>query len=399
MAKFGPLGETKNSSWFKRHEEDKMKKVIIAWACFAMVIFCLSLQPEAQETKDSFKLLQMRQQGLWGYMDRTGKTVIAPEFVKATPFSGDLAMVFEPFDQNLSIPFYIDRTGRTVWYPKIDSWLIPEQLEALIEIEYTLDPPGEGLALAYELEPLGYKLGYIDQTGKYVIQPQFSKARPFSEGVAAVCIRGAQQRCGYINKNGKVIIKPQFEVAHSFSEGLAAVRIDGKYGYINKDGRIVVNPKFEDAGSFSEGLAAVRLNNKWSYIDKTGKLIINAQFDKAGVFSEGLATIAVQDPGRKPVLPDSMLMGINFRGKWGYIDMMGKMLISPEFDDVSGFSEGLGAVKIAGKWGYIDKNGKMSIKPQFDYAHHFSGGLALVWFGKKMAYIEKNGKVVWGPSD
>ncbi|MEI6157440.1 MAG: WG repeat-containing protein [Atribacterota bacterium] len=41
-------------------------------------------------------------------------------------------------------------------------------------------------------------------------------------------------RFGYVNNKGKEIIKPQYEKADFFSEGLAAVRVKGKYGYINK---------------------------------------------------------------------------------------------------------------------------------------------------------------------
>lgn len=49
-------------------------------------------------------------------------------------------------------------------------------------------------------------------------------------------------KCGYIDKTGKIIINPQFDMAMSFSEGLAIVRIGDKYGYIDKTGKYVWNP-------------------------------------------------------------------------------------------------------------------------------------------------------------
>jgi hypothetical protein len=65
------------------------------------------------------------------------------------------------------------------------------------------------------------KYGYIDKTGKIVINPQFDCAENFSEGLAVVCI--GRER-GFIATSGKRINNDQFDSAHSFSEGLAAVR-------------------------------------------------------------------------------------------------------------------------------------------------------------------------------
>ncbi|PIU56445.1 MAG: hypothetical protein COS87_02150 [Chloroflexi bacterium CG07_land_8_20_14_0_80_45_17] len=102
-------------------------------------------------------------------------------------------------------------------------------------------------------------------------------------------------------------------------------------------------------------------NGKWGYIDKSGHIIIKPQFDHASHFSEGLAVIKVSN-------------------KLGYIDITGKVVIAAQFDGADGFSEGLAAVNIGGKggiggrwlieggkWGFIDKTGKMIIKPQYNY--------------------------------
>jgi hypothetical protein len=47
------------------------------------------------------------------------------------------------------------------------------------------------------------------------------------------------------------------------------------------------------------------------------------------------------------------------------IDETGKIVIEPEFDNWTNFSEGLAAVSVDFKWGYIDKSGKWAIPPQF----------------------------------
>jgi hypothetical protein len=89
--------------------------------------------------------------------------------------------------------------------------------------------------------------------------------------------------------------------------------------------------------------------------------------------------------------------------KWGYIDKTGALVIQPQFDSASGFSDGLAAVQQGQKWGYIDKTGAPVIQYQFSGANDFSDGLAAVWTqdsannGLK-GYINLKGDLVWNPS-
>ena len=215
-----------------------------------------------------------------------------------------------------------------------------------------------------------------EKTGKFVINPQFSGASNFSEGLAAILIGDAKTgKWGFIDKNIKFIINPQFSGASNFSEGLAAVLIGdpetGTWGFIDKDGKMVINPQFSIASQFSDGLAAVLIGDAktgtWGFINKQGKMVVNPQFSNASQFSDGLAAVLIGDAKT---------------GKWGYIDKQGKMVVNPQFEKVGLFTEGLAAVQIGdkktGTWGFIDKQGKMLINPQFILANQFSEGLAAV---------------------
>ena len=78
-------------------------------------------------------------------------------------------------------------------------------------------------------------------------------------------------------------------------------------------------------------------------------------------------------------------------GRYGFIDGSGKIVIQPQFEQASGFSEGLAAVQMGGKWGYIDPRGRLAISPQFDLADPFSdNGLAVVGLGGKLGYLRKD---------
>lgn len=86
------------------------------------------------------------------------------------------------------------------------------------------------------------KWGYIDKTGKFVIEPQYAQAFMFSEGLAQVLTRGGT---GFIDKTGKMVIAPQTWEVSNFDGGLAFVRQNGNSGYIDKTGKFIWKIKDE----------------------------------------------------------------------------------------------------------------------------------------------------------
>src|SRR5712692_2633540 len=166
---------------------------------------------------------------------------------------------------------------------------------------------------------------------------------------------------GYIDRTGMMVIQPQFSRADDFSDGLAYVFSSDKRGFIDKTGTMVI-PQPWPTGAFSEGLAIMPVGDKVGYMDVTGKMVIAPQFGGARPFSDGLANVTVDG------------------FKQGYIDKAGTMVIAPQlpWGPFSEFREGLAAVNVGHKWGYIDKTGTMVITLQFDSADSFSEQLAVV---------------------
>ncbi|MCG2727021.1 MAG: WG repeat-containing protein [Elusimicrobia bacterium] len=286
----------------------------------------------------------------WGAIDLTGKMKINPQFDGLGPFNSGLAEGI--IGGKLG---YIDKKGKYVINPQFelelrdddiqDIWkqnAFNEKLKEYPFYAYSFKFGGsfkEGLARVN----IGNHFGYIDKTGKYVINPQFDFAGQFSEGLANVVFGG---KAGYIDKKGKYVINPQFDAASEFHDGLAQIVIGNKMGYIDKKGIISINPQFDDAKIFTkDGLAAVMVNDKWGFINKTGAFVINPQYEYAIGFQEGLAAVMVNN-------------------KWGFINTKGDTVIKPQFDSVgvSGFTQGICWVEIDGVHAYIDKNGKYIFK-------------------------------------
>lgn len=79
-------------------------------------------------------------------------------------------------------------------------------------------------------------------------------------------------------------------------------------------------------------------------------------------------------------------------GKWGFIDLNGKVAISPIYDEVQDFKSNYSIVKKDGKWGVIDKNENQLFPFVFDSITPFESGIALANEGTLKSYLYINGK-------
>lgn len=337
------------------------KKHSMLW--FAVIVMMLiSISCTAQDN-DGLYLIK-DEAGLYGYIDKTGKIVIKPQFEYADDFSEGLAAVGKMG--------YIDITGKIVITPQFEFGSAFR----------------EGVAfVAKDSE----KVGIIDKTGRllnnYTIDFNwafFNQFFRFHEGLATIEI---DKKYGYFDITGKIVIRPQFENANEFSEGLAAIKIDGSWGFIDKTGKTVIEPKFETARSFSEGLAAVKIDDEWGYIDKTGKIVIEPQYDVVNNFSEGLARVAYHES--KTIC------------YYDYIDKTGKKIIESVLF-AHDFSEGLAYGKIGDAYkrenGFFNNKGDLVIKLSDncsdDFYTGFYNGYSTIEKSGKSVFIDKNGKIM-----
>ncbi len=133
-----------------------------------------------------------------------------------------------------------------------------------------------------------------------MIKPQYRLPSVFSEGLALVAPADGNSyfSFGFIDKSGKIIIQPQPYSASSFSEGLAAIMIERTIGFIDKNGETVIQPvcsapgvsyEFDNLGSmiseetqiygFKDGLARCGYGYGFTYIDKQGKVVYDPRQD------------------------------------------------------------------------------------------------------------------------
>ncbi|MGA9996394.1 MAG: WG repeat-containing protein [Pyrinomonadaceae bacterium] len=334
-----------------------------------------------------------------GFIDKTGKLVIGldqlPKGTKAVgEFHEGRAVIYLPKeagDEEINADHkagYIDETGKVVIAPRYE--LARDFSEGLAYVE------------AKEFR------GFIDREGKAVINigPLADdldegtggiQAKDFHEGLAAVRAHG---EWGYIDRSGKLVIKRQYRFADDFSEGLAGVEVDSKYGFINQKGEMVIQPRFEPrkdrqhgrltvgTSRFSEGLACVKLDSFYGFINKKGEFQIQPQFIRAQDFSEGLAWVVVRDEKSFAV---QKIGWIDKSGHWAITEVNGQRLLDSEDLRDWRYSEGLVPFPVHSEnkylWGYMNQRGEVVIKPKgVRWVGPFVGGVAHVFFNENLDY-------------
>lgn len=150
------------------------------------------------------------------------------------------------------------------------------------------------------------KYGYIDLSNQIVIPFKFEEAENFSEGLARVGIhkgyfnsmfgRLPYNLYGFIDKTGKFVIEPKFpdpmlnslyeSEKDEFHEGLAVMgkrvgnnMLAKKFGYIDKVGNWIIPPIYDGAGGFIHNRAIVMENEKYGCINNKGEVIIDIEYD------------------------------------------------------------------------------------------------------------------------
>lgn len=176
--------------------------------------------PSGPTREPNARLFRIFEDKKFGFIDRSGKVVIEPQFEWVEDFSEGLALVSLNGTKE-----FIDQTGRVV--------LVPKDFEVINGFT-------DGLARGNITNKSSYTKGYIDRSGKLVIDTKASGACEFSEGLACV----PSNKWGFIDTSGRFVIKPQFDEVSYFHEGLATFTVwdqskasRHQQGYLDKTGK------------------------------------------------------------------------------------------------------------------------------------------------------------------
>lgn len=306
----------------------------------------------------------------WGYIDKTGKLVIKPQFKEAREFQANgLAVV---------------RKGK--YYG-----LINEQGNFMVEPKYeSINGFSEGRAVV--IDNSGFKV--IDEKGKEVTNKAYDFISNYKNSRALFSNNDGKGKYpyGYLDLDGKEIIPGKYQEANDFSkDGKATVKEkDNEYNLINTIGQVLNKYNYPFVGAFSEGIMSFQreVGGKFGFIDEKGNEIISPQYSSTGPFEEGRAVV-------------NTFQGV--MNNYGLIDNKGNYIIKPEYNYIFLLGEGRYAIGkaidaekpyLGSKYAIADTNG--SILTDFIYyqVNSFEKGLASVYDEKNTYFIDKSGQKV-----
>ena len=203
--------------------------------------------------------------GKWGFVDKSFRFVIQPQFDWAEGFSEGRAVVQVGRKWG-----FIDKSGQVVIQPKYD--LVWRFSDGLARVRYDI-PDGKVMTVEGEQTAYRYQYGFVDHDGHEVIPPQFGEATYFSEGFALASPPNSEL-LGILDKRGSFVRAPEYEDGREFHEGLAAVSVNGRWGYVDAGGSWIIPPTFSHAEDFRRGLARVSWKKGvYGYVNNKGDAV------------------------------------------------------------------------------------------------------------------------------
>ena len=319
----------------------------------------------------------IKQEGKYGFIDKSGETVIEPQFRKVGNFSDGLAPACTGDSYSNQKCGYIDKEGKTVvefkyqdaneflyGYGVVKSGIVDSVIDKkgneLLNFTHSysmyLGPISDNLFIVQAKDTLK-GLAIVDKNGNVIIDGIASSGKNYDgliqvKQVAATGNFWADGKWGFIDETGKLVIDYQYDYAGNYVDGLAGVVKDGKYGFINKDNKYVIEPTFEYGKSttlpnYSDGLVEIYVKPTSSFYNTKGEKVFEKNNDyNIQNYKNGYATFIKDD-------------------KYGYMDKEGKVVIENKYQIAFDYNDGLAKVytsydsdKETGEFLFINKEGK-----------------------------------------
>ena len=266
------------------------------------------------------------------------------------------------------------------------------------------------------------KWGYIDRAGKFTIEPSYSSADYFCDGLALVKKDGAD--C-YVDEQGKEFAVPVADAYYEdFRNGFAVVEQDDSCGLINRRFEIALPLHYKTVGHVTANrLLYYRENTKdakYGFCRPDGTVVIEPQFDRAKNFVGGRAVVvkdgkfaiinakgeySARDLSYVDVVSLSathFLFQKNLIGGYGIMDEAGNEIIEARWSAYKPFANGvLPVCDNSGKWGAVNEYGETVLPFKYDAMDEFFDGYTVVKEGDNYKLIDAEETVVFngGSSD
>lgn len=252
------------------------------------------------------------------------------------------------------------------------------------------------------------KFGLIDKMGDWVVDAEYDSMRPFN---ADFFFFKKDSAFGLMEHGtGRIVLPAAYEMVYDYTDELIVVQKGRALGVINAKGELACPPVLQDLKEKYGPLAVVVQSDtsdemqmllsiidggavKLGFMNSQGEVVIPCRYDE--VFDDVqhgyyYPFIRAEQYANDSVIGDVPIMV----GKFGIVDTAGKILTEPLFDEMPVYGDGMFRVRIGEKYGYADIDGKVVIAPRWEFAVAFSEGKAIVSDNGNSSIIDKSGKEI-----
>ena len=333
-------------------------------------------------------LYRVKINNYYGFLDTNFNQIIDPIFSKVGMFSSDLCYV-----KNDNYNGFINKNGDQIL--DTSSFIFCEKFY------------GQLASFAQIIENAGKKDGFINTKGEVVVEPKYRMVYDFQ--LDFIVVGKINGFLNLLNQEGKEIVEDIYssDVSLSFNDKLAKVKKKSKYGFIDINGNEVIKCKYSGLERFSCGISVFKEKKLYGCINTLGDIILNPKYDKINGFAN---TISLQNSNSYNSAYDSAIKNafmnqeysntdarsiVSIGTSFGLIDTNGNEVVPLIFDDFDYYpKEEAYKVKKRNDYGFVDILGKELVTPQYKMVRNFSNGLAAIKNNEKWGFVNKSGMVL-----
>jgi hypothetical protein len=362
-----------------------------------------------------FGFAQVDVDGKSGLIDRDGEMVIEPKYGFIQAIARDRFVVSErrllggtTGSENFSGTKVVSSASGGVGVSVIGLFLgfgTAEPLTASDVIDISgqrIGPPRPSWSAAFDNDDpsIGWmrrdKLwGLARADGSWLVEPKFEQPGALTDGLARVVIDG---KVGFVDRTGNFAIEPVFDLARDFRPGVGRTpaKQDGIVGVIDKAGSWMFQTNYQQVDPAldlrTDPKSAIvfgwnfKKDNRWGLLDIDGRVVLDADFDQTVTrCADGRLQAyknkewlyfktdgsPLQPPGGR--LVDASCFGgvppftLKVGDKFGLVDAGSNPLTPVQFEAIAWALPDARNVKIDGKWGRVGLDGRWLLEPRFDY--------------------------------
>jgi hypothetical protein len=188
----------------------------------------------------------------WGFIDKTGKTVVASTYDEVYNYKNGYAVVGKNFIYGV-----IDKTGKVI---------LPINYDMLTNI-------GSGMFVVSKND----KYGVISSSGKTIVSTIYDEAPVYNANYGVFIVKKAE-KYGFVNRSNKIVIPIKYQQVSPFKNHVAKVKLGSLNGYINFSGKEIIPIKYNVLGdvAYNSRIYASDKNGRYIF-DLNGKVVFKAK--------------------------------------------------------------------------------------------------------------------------